>query len=130
MWNIIRNADVISLIPDGDPLPPGAEVIGQTIDADALKPPVLPVPAVVTRFQGRGALALTTKFLNGETVNLFSAIQAFMLTLPETDLWRRAWEDTQSFERTSPLVAVIASMFGLSEEEVDDLFRLADTIKT
>lgn len=129
MWNIVRIDGTLSLIPVGDPIPEGASVIGQTVDPDALTPPVAPVPDAVTRFQARAALALTTREIGGQVVNLFEAIDDFMAAQPRTDLRRRAWYDAQYFERNSPMVADIAAMFGLTEVEVDDLFRLADTIK-
>lgn len=125
MWNIVRTDDVLSLVPVGDPIPAGGDVIGQTIDPDALTPPVAPVPVSVTRFQARSALALMER----DGINLFEAIDGFMLTLPATDLRRRAWEDAQVFERDSPTVAAIALVFGMTDGEIEGLFRLADTIK-
>lgn len=125
MWNIVRISGDLTLVPVGDPAPEGGEVIGQTIDPNALTPPVAPVPVSVTRFQARAALAMTER----GGVNLFEAIEGFMRTLPATDVRRRAWEDAQDFERNSPTVAAIALMFGMSDSEVDYLFRLADTIK-
>lgn len=37
------------------------------------------------------------------------------------------WEYAQSFERTNPLIADIGSALGLTEEQIDDLFRDAAT---
>lgn len=125
MWNIVRTDGVLSLIPVGDPIPVGGDVIGQTIDPDALTPPETPVPASVTRFQARAALAMTVR----GGVNLFEAIDGFMTTLPVTDVRRRAWDDAQDFERDSPTVAAISLLFSMTDTEVDDLFRLADTIR-
>lgn len=125
MWNIVRTDGVLSLIPVGDPIPTGGDVIGQTIDPDALTPPVAPVPVSVTRFQARAALAMTER----GGVNLFEAIESFMVSLPVTDIRRRAWEDAQDFERDSPTVGAIALLFSMTGAEVDDLFRLADTIR-
>lgn len=129
MWHIVRWGGDLALIPVEEPIPDGAEVIGQTVDPEALSSPVPPVPYSVTRFQARAALALTTKEVGGQVVNLFDAIDDFMSALPRTDLRRRAWYDAQDFERDSPTAASIAALFGLTDEEVDDLFRLADTIK-
>lgn len=125
MWNIVRTDGVLSLVPVGEPIPGGGEVIGQTVDPDALTPPVAPVPVSVTRFQARAALAMTER----GGVNLFEAIESFMVSLPATDIRRRAWEDAQDFERDSPTVAAIALLFGMTDTEVGDLFRLADTIR-
>jgi len=125
MWNIVRINSDLTLIQVGDPIPAGGEVIGQTIDPDALTPPEQPVPVSVSRFQARAALAMTER----GGVNLFEAINGFMTALPLTDVRRRAWEDALEFERPSPTVAAIAAMFGMTDPEVDELFRLADTIK-
>ena len=42
----------------------------------------------------------------------------------------RAWNKAQNFERNSNLVAAIAGQLGLTDEQVDDLFRQAKTIST
>lgn len=125
MWHIVRQSGALALVADGDPIPEGAEVIGQTVDPDALAPQAAPVPASVSRFQARAALARTER----GGVNMFIAINGFMESLPVTDDRRRAWEDARDFERDSLTVAEIAGMFGMTDAEVDDLFRLADTIK-
>lgn len=129
MWNIVKLNGVLSLVLVGEPIPSGAEVIGQTVDENALTSPQIPVPQVVTRFQARAALAQTEVEIQGQVINLFSAITGFMNTLPEIDLRRRAWEDALSFERHSPTVASIALLFSLTDAQVDDLFRLAATIE-
>ena len=125
MWNIVRTAGGLALYEEGSPIPDGSEVIGQTIDQNALAPQAVPVPASVSRFQARAALARTER----GGVNLFEAINGFMTSLPATDERRLAWEDARDFERDSLTVAEIAGMFGMTDAEVDDLFRLADTIK-
>lgn len=40
-----------------------------------------------------------------------------------------AWSDAQVFKRASPLVSAIGSLFGLSDEQIDDLFIFAATIQ-
>ena len=125
MWNVVRINDDLTLVPVGDPIPVGGEVIGQTIDPDALTPPVAPVPASVTRFQARAALAMIVR----DGVNLFEAIENFMVSLPVTDVRRRAWEDARDFERGSWMLSHMSLAFGLSDVDLDDLFRLADTIR-
>lgn len=125
MWNIVRINDGLTLVPVGEPIPADGDVIGQTIDPDALTPPVVPVPVSVTRFQARAALAMTVR----DGVNLFEAIENFMVSLPVTDVRRRAWEDAQAFERSSLTLSEMSLAFGLSDADLDDLFRLADTIR-
>lgn len=93
-------------------------------DADArylafINPPA-PVPAEVTRFQGRAALYLAGKL---------SAVESYM-SLPNTPpLEKMAWDDAQAFERNSATVAAMAKLLGLSASDVDSLFVSAANIK-
>lgn len=81
--------------------------------------PTEPVPMTVTRFQARAAL---------DQVGLFDSVEA-MMTAPETPrVHRLAWTDAQEFRRDSALVVSMAHVLGLSEQQIDDLFRLAKTI--
>lgn len=73
---------------------------------------------VVSRFQARAAL-----FQN----NLLNSAAA---VIAQGDAFAQlAWEDAQEFRRTSPLVASIGGALNLTEEQLDDLFRLAKTIE-
>ncbi|MGP4843301.1 hypothetical protein ACTXGQ_04145 [Marinobacter sp. 1Y8] len=73
---------------------------------------------VVSRFQARAAL-----------------LQAELLAPAETaieqagELAQLVWADAQEFRRNSPTVAAIASELGLTDEQIDDLFRQAATIE-
>lgn len=40
-----------------------------------------------------------------------------------------AWQDATIFERQSPTIAALAASIGLTDEQLDDLFRAAMTIK-
>jgi hypothetical protein len=85
--------------------------------ADALAQPA-PVPASVSRFQARAALLQSGLLATAE-----SAIQ-------DADaMTQMVWADAQEFRRASPTVAAIAGVLSLTDSEVDDLFRLAITIK-
>lgn len=120
MWNIYRLADqTLQQLPAGDPAPDGATLVGNTVDPDALAPVVAPVPEEVTRFQARAALHLS---------GLLSTVEAVMTNEQTPMLTRLAWIDALSFKRHSPAVVGMAQMFGWSDKEVDDLFRLAQTI--
>jgi hypothetical protein len=84
--------------------------------ANAAKPE--PVPPVVTRFQTKAALA---------SAGLLDAVES---AIGGSDIVvRLAWSDALEFERASPTIAALASELSLSGEQVDDLFRLAATIK-
>jgi hypothetical protein len=40
-----------------------------------------------------------------------------------------AWETAQEFERLSPTILELAEALGISDTELDDLFRFASTIR-
>lgn len=121
MWNLYRLPDqTTQMIPAGDPAPDGATLIGNTVDPDALTPVLVPVPEEVTRFQARAALHLS---------GLLSTVEAVMTNEQTPVLTRLAWVDALSFRRHSPAVVGMAQTFGWSDSEVDDLFRLAQTIE-
>jgi hypothetical protein len=78
------------------------------------------VPPFVSRFQARAAL-LQTGYLDD--------IEAFMAD-PATDPFVRiAWQDAQEFRRNSPTVLSLQSFLGLTDGQLDDLFRFAATIE-
>lgn len=75
---------------------------------------------VVSRFQAKAAL---------ENVGLLEQVQQFMND-PETPLITRlAWEDAMEFRRLSPTIVALSNEFGLTEEELDNLFEMAKTIE-
>lgn len=83
-----------------------------------------PVPQSVSRFQGREAMWRTAH----GSITLFEAAEA-VINNPETPVvYRRAWEDMQEFRRDSEMLIIIAGQLGLTNEQIDDLFILADTI--
>lgn len=73
---------------------------------------------VVSRFQARAAL-LQNNLLDTAAGAIAQADAMSQL----------AWEDAQEFRRNSPLVASIGGALGLTDEQLDDLFRLAKTIE-
>lgn len=86
---------------------------------DIIKPPVAtPVP-VVSAFQARAALL---------QASLLDDVEAYM-ALPETDPFvKLAWDKAQEFRRDSPTVNSLAALLGLTDSQLDDLFRFANTI--
>ena len=110
-----------------------SEELGRQIHADILAgkagevapyvappPQPVPVPAEVSRFQARAAL-LQTGYLDD--------IEAYMAD-PATDPFVRiAWQDAQVFKRQSPTVLSLQPLLGLTDEQLDDLFRFAATIE-
>ena len=73
---------------------------------------------VVSRFQARAAL-LQNNLLDTASGAIAQADAMSQL----------AWEDAQEFRRNSPLVASIGGALSLTDEQLDDLFRLAKTIE-
>lgn len=78
---------------------------------------VRPVPAAVTPLQARKALTAA-----GLRAAADAAIQAAGQDAID------AWEYATEIQRTNPLVAGIASALNQSEADIDNLFRLAETL--
>ncbi|MGL6245655.1 hypothetical protein [Pseudomonas sp.] len=120
--------DVVPLFdPESPPQPntygvPDEVQLGwiKNTDGTFVAPPAAPrVPRIVSRFQARAMLM---------QASLLEDIEAYM-ALQDTDAFvRLAWKDVQEFRRDSPLVASIGALFGLGDEQLDDLFRFAATI--
>jgi hypothetical protein len=93
-----------------EPIPTGPTVA----PADPAAPVV---PASVTRFQARAAL-LAAGLLDDVEATIAGADRFVQI----------AWADAASFERTSPTIAALAAALGLTDQQIDDLFRAAATI--
>lgn len=78
-------------------------------------PYVEPVPASVSRFQARAALHMA---------NLLTSVEA-AIAASDNVVAQLAWADAVAFERTSPTITAMAGALGLTEAQVDDLFRTA-----
>lgn len=74
-----------------------------------------PVPQSVTPLQARRAL---------RQAGLIDQVNTAAAASPET---KDAWEFASSVERNSVFVATLATALGLSDSQVDDLFRIAAT---
>ncbi|KNY09428.1 hypothetical protein AKG08_17460 [Achromobacter piechaudii] len=85
----------------------------------------VPVPGVVSRFQGREAMRQTP---HGD-VSLFEAAEAIINSESTPATYRRAWADLQEFRRDSEMLLVIATALGLDAAAVDRLFILAGSIQ-
>jgi len=79
-------------------------------------PPPPPIPASVTRFQALAVLAAG---------GYLPTIKTYISTLGEDNITRLAWENAADWERTSPTLAALAAMLGLTDTEVDELFIAA-----
>jgi hypothetical protein len=80
------------------------------------------VPQTVSRRQGRAALRKTGKF---------ATIEAFIAAMPPSDtkvIVQGEWEDSAEFERQRPLLNQIWTAMGFTQDELDDVFKLAITL--
>ena len=79
--------------------------------------PTDPIPLSVTRFQARAALWLAGLLDDAEA----AIAQAHPLS-------RIAWEQANVYRRDSPTVISIGQQLGLSEADIDELFKTAASI--
>ena len=79
--------------------------------------PYIPPPDSCTALQGRLALG---EALCGQVAAMLPG-----MTWPA----RQAWEYATIWHRNSPLLVGLAAAFGMTEAQVDDLFRLAVTLE-
>lgn len=123
MWNILRDsAGVLFLLESTQDIPDGCFLEAQTANPNYLLNIQGKVPASVTMRQGR--LALLQYGLLDMVDNALNAI--------EDDFARKKakieWEYAQTIERDSAWVSNLAASLGLTEDQVDQLFLLADTL--
>lgn len=90
------------------------------IRIDPIKAATLtPSPPAVSAFQARAAIL---------QMSLLDSVEAIMAD-PATDpMAKLAWDRATEFRRESPTVAAIKPLLGLTDEQLDDLFRFASTI--
>lgn len=116
----------------------GVEVETPGGDWNAIPSVASPVPAEVTNWQARAVLRRT--FLpDAPDTSLFTRTDRLLRearnaasTLPESDPRRmradlewQAWEQANVFSRSGALLSGLGARFGLTEAQVDDLFRAA-----
>jgi len=99
----------------------GGAGIGWTYEGGAfIAPPAqpVPVPETVSRFQARAALLQIGKLADAEAV----VAQADAIT-------QLAWSEAIEWKRSSPALNGLAEAIGLTQPEIDDLFRAAAEIE-
>ena len=83
-------------------------------------PPVQMVPEEVSFFQGSAALM---------QAGYLDEVEAYMAA-PDTDPFEKlAWKTITVIRRDSAMMAKVGQMFGLTDGQIDDLFRFAATIQ-
>lgn len=92
-----------------------------TWNGSAWVPAPLPVPAVVTMRQARLALL---------QFGLLAQVNTAVANMPGTqgDAARIEWEFSSTVERNRPLVQALGAALGMTDAQLDDLFRLAATL--
>jgi len=90
---------------------------GNTPEPYVAPPP--PIPSTVTRFQALAVLAAG---------GYLDTVRTYIDTLPRSNITRLAFENAGDWERTSPTLAALATMLGLSDAQVDELFIAADQV--
>lgn len=87
--------------------------------------PIAPVaiPQVVSMAQARKALVLS-----GISIALVDLAIADIEDDQERELAQTDWEYSTTVRRESPLIASLSPALGLTSEQVDNLFILADTL--
>ncbi len=106
--------------PDDD-MQHGREIHAQALTGSvaAYVAPPAPMPTEVTAFQARAALA---------AAGLLGSVNTYMASLPSDDVGRLAWEHAQTFKRTSPTIAGLAPLLGMTDAQLDQLFIAAAQI--
>ena len=127
--NGIVIGDVLTENP-GNPMGYDVEEVSDEVQADWVKnaqgefrPPAPvpdPIPAVVSIFQACEAL---------EQAGYLDAVEAYMASDQADAKDKRAWRTISEVRRSSPLMLKMAGLIGITEAQVDDLFRAAGKIQ-
>lgn len=114
-------ADAPDFLPNLVPAQATEVGIGWTFDGDSFVPPPEPPPPVPASVNKRQAYTALLKS------GLLSQVEEAIANIPGEagDLARIEWATSGTFERHRPLLLTIASELGLTDAQVDDLFRLA-----
>lgn len=99
---------------------PDAEIEAAVAAYAAAYAPPEPVPAEVTMFQARAVLL---------QAGLFDAVDAAMKALGPKSVELQAWEYANHFTRHGALVTAMAAQLGLTDAQLDDMFRAAALIE-
>jgi len=91
------------------------KVVRQVFEVEDVPP--ASAPQTITPLQARKAL---------RAVGLHGAVTAYVASLPEDQ--QEEWEYAIEVRRDNPIIAAGAAMLELSDEQVDDLFRLGETL--
>lgn len=97
-------------------------------EMQALESIPAPVPARITAWQAKAALALTP---HPQAGTMLDAAEAALNAMPEGApkiVVLAAWGNNANFERTSPTILSFGAALGMSDDALDNLFRLGDSL--
>ena len=91
-------------------------------EVETAQPPAAPVPAQVSRAQGKAVLI---------QMGLWQQVLDFVAAIPDPTqraLAEVALHDTQFWQRSSPFLAQAAAALGMTDAQLDDLFVRAEGV--
>jgi len=107
-----------------DPSKPNNNIIEEIELPDEIVPPPESATPATIRIAMRRLYNITGAQFDAVVAQVIAAIPDENDRQDALDLWQYAIE----IQRTHPLVAAVAGVFGLSQQQIDDAFRFADTI--
>ena len=91
-------------------------------EVETAQPPAAPVPAQVSRAQGKAVLI---------QMGLWQQVLDFVAAIPDSTqraLAEVALHDTQNWQRNSPFLNQAADALGITQAQIDELFIAADQV--
>ena len=91
-------------------------------EVETAQPPAAPVPAQVSRAQGKAVLI---------QMGLWQQVLDFVAAIPDSTqraLAEVALHDTQNWQRNSPFLNQAADALGITQAQMDELFIAADQV--
>lgn len=88
-----------------------------------------PVPGEVTNYQARAVLLATPSPTGIEGRTLFDDVDEAIRALGSTSPAFQAWEYANNIARHGATVQAMAAQFGLSEAQLDQMFRAAALVE-
>ncbi len=107
-----------------DPTKPNNNIISEIEIPDELAPIPDKVTPATIRIAMRRLYNITGQQFDTVVAQIIASIPNEADRQDATDLWQYAVE----IQRTHPLVAAVATVLGLSQQQIDDAFRFAATI--
>ena len=101
--------------------------MGYEYNSGVFAEPVEPVvmPDQITAEQAKRAMSRTTH----NAVNLYDTVKSLINNLEEKDETKIAYKNAAIWHRNNDMIAAISATVGLSDQQVDDLFVLGNSIK-